>query len=96
VSFYSLVARHQFEAAARLWSDAMKRRYPPQGFINGRFARTTSIVINRLALVSQKGSKATVAVDITETLSDGRRGRYVGSWNLIRSGNGWLLDQPRF
>ena len=51
--FYSLVVRHDFDAAARLWSPRMRDRYPPRQYIDGRFAPTTAIDIRHLSTTSE-------------------------------------------
>jgi serine/threonine-protein kinase len=95
-SFYILVARHDFDAAARLWSASMRRRYPPAQYIDGRFAPTTGITLRRVETTAQSGSTATVAVDLIESRSDGSTRHWVGSWDLVKSSGRWLMNQPHF
>jgi hypothetical protein len=98
-SFYDFVEAHQFDAAAALWTDRMRAEYPPDGYIDGRFAPTTAIDLNRnevIALNSAAGT-AVVAVDLIEhrTVEPTPR-RFVGTWDLVRTPSGWLLDEPHF
>jgi len=72
----------------------MRASYPPQTNIWGRFDRTRSIVARSASVTSANPASAAVAVDVIETLSDGTTRHWVGSWYLVRSGPGWLLDQP--
>jgi hypothetical protein len=94
VTFYQLVSGHDYASASNLWSDRMRASYPPQTNIWGRFDATRSIVARSASLTSANPASAAVAVDLIETRSDGSVRRWVGTWYLVRSGSGWLLDQP--
>jgi hypothetical protein len=94
VAFYQLISGHDYASASGLWSARMRASYPPQTNIWGRFDRTSSIVARSASLTSAQPGSAAVAVDLVETLSDGSVRRWVGTWYLVRSGSGWLLDQP--
>jgi len=96
--FYGLVAAHRFDEAARLWTARMRRDYPPAGNIDGRFAPTTAIDIQRLRIVSQSvsGRTAVVFVDLIEYRESEAARRYTGTWELILSSTGWLMDEPNF
>ncbi|HET7471512.1 MAG TPA: serine/threonine-protein kinase [Candidatus Limnocylindrales bacterium] len=94
--FYARVARHDFDGAARLWSASMRQRYPPDRYIDGRFAATTGITVRRAETVSRSGDTARVAVDLLEYRSDSATRHWVGSWDLVRTSAGWLLNQPHF
>jgi hypothetical protein len=95
VRFYDVVAAHQFDTAAALWSSGMRSRYPPSTYIDGRFANTTAFDVRRAALASQSGDRATVAVDIVEHRSTSpTREHWVGSWSLVLQDGRWLLDDP--
>jgi hypothetical protein len=94
VAFYGLISGHNYSAASGLWSDRMRASYPPQTNIWGRFDRTRSIVARSASLTSANPGSASVAVDLIETLSDGSVRHWVGTWYLVRSGSGWLLDRP--
>jgi hypothetical protein len=92
-TFYELVQRHEFDTAAELWTPRMRAAYPPAENIDQRFARTQQVVVNRVEVVSARGDQAVVGVDLDERNPSGQR-HYVGTWSVIRSGDGWLLDQP--
>jgi hypothetical protein len=92
-SFYELVGRHQFATAAQLWSPRMRAAFPPADNIDRRFGQTQQVVVNRAEVVSMNGDQATVAVDLVELDTAGQR-HYVGTWSVVRSPDGWLLDQP--
>jgi len=94
VAFYQLISGHDYASASGMWSDRMRATYPPQTNIWGRFDRTRSIVARSASVTSANPGSAAVAVDLIETLSDGTTRHWVGSWYLVRSGSGWLLDQP--
>ena len=94
VAFYQLISGHDYASASGMWSDRMRATYPPQTNIWGRFDRTRSIVARSASVTSANPGSAAVAVDLIETLSDGTTRHWVGSWYLVRSGPGWLLDQP--
>jgi hypothetical protein len=94
VTFYQLISGHDYATASGLWSERMRASYPPQTNIWGRFDRTSSIVARSASLTSSSPASAAVAVDLIETMSDGSVRHWVGTWYLVRSGSGWLLDQP--
>jgi len=94
VTFYQLISGHDYVSASGLWSDRMRASYPPQTNIWGRFDATSSIVARSASLTSANPGSAAVAVDLIETRTDGSIRRWVGTWYLVRSGSGWLLDQP--
>ncbi len=95
-SFYQLVVTRKFDDAAQLWSPRMHAQYNTETAINGRFSDTQALQVNIGAVqVNQGEGRATVNVDITETRG-GATQRIVGSWQLIRTPSGWLLDQPNF
>jgi hypothetical protein len=94
VAFYRLISGHDYVSASGLWSDRMKASYPPQTNIWGRFDATSSIVARSASLTTANPGSAAVAVDLIETRSDGTVRHWVGTWYLVRSASGWLLDQP--
>jgi serine/threonine-protein kinase len=94
LSFYQLISGHDYASASGLWSDRMRASYPPQTNIWGRFDATRSIVARSASVTSVTPGSAAVAVDLIETMSNGSMRRWVGTWYLVRSGSGWLLDQP--
>jgi len=94
MTFYQLISGHDYASASGLWSDRMRASYPPQTNIWGRFDATRSILARSAALTSVNPASAAVAVDLIETRTDGTIRHWVGTWYLVRSGSGWLLDQP--
>jgi hypothetical protein len=93
-TFYALVSQGQFDSAAALWTPRMRAQFPPRENIDQRFSRTQAIQVNRAEVLNQDQSRATVAVDLTESDAVAGRRRYVGNWHLVHGANGWLLDQP--
>ncbi|MEJ7748863.1 MAG: hypothetical protein WKF56_06150, partial [Candidatus Limnocylindrales bacterium] len=81
-----------------LWTARMREEYPPRGNINGRFGPTTRIRYNRLEILDLDRSNGTavVAVDLVEDRTDGTQRRYIGTWDLVLTGRGWLMDDPHF
>ena len=95
--FYELVEAHEFDAAAALWSDRMRRQYPPEGFIDGRFSRTTRIDLRDNDLISANSRAAVVGVDLIEYRSvEPSPRRFVGRWEMVLTDEGWLMDEPHF
>jgi len=94
VAFYQLISGHDYASASGLWSDRMRASYPPQTNIWGRFDGTRSIVARSASVTTASPGSAAVAVDLVETMSNGSVRRWVGTWYLVHSGSGWLLDQP--
>ena len=96
--FYALVVQERFDEAARLWSPRMRSQYPPEAYIDGRFEPTTGIDIRQLSIRSQSVANRTavVYVDLIEYREDGAARRYVGTWDLVLSSSGWLMDEPHF
>ena len=94
LTFYQLISGHDYASASGLWSDRMRASYPPQTNIWGRFDTTRSIIARSASVTIAGQGSAVVAVDLVETMSNGSVRRWVGTWYLVRSGSGWLLDQP--
>ena len=74
----------------------MRAAYPPGENINGRFARTDRMLVQRADVISvdQASGRATVAIDLQEVLDSGVTRHWSGTWGLVRGTSGWLLDQP--
>ncbi|CCF85643.1 hypothetical protein NITHO_530001 [Nitrolancea hollandica Lb] len=95
--FYQLIGQHQFDQAAGLWSSTMRAQYPPAQNITGRFSDTADMTVQRAKAISidEGAGKATVEVDVIEIVeSAGTTRNWVGTWELVRVPEGWLLDQP--
>jgi hypothetical protein len=77
----------------------MRRTYPPDDWLIGRFSRTTRIDITRLrtTALDPKSGTATVAVTLVEhrTVEPSPR-TFSGAWELVREHGRWLLDEPHF
>jgi hypothetical protein len=91
--FYQDVSAHDFAAAAALWTSRMQARYPPAEYIDHRFAATQEITLQAERTLSNSGGVATVYVDIVEVI-DGQTRNWVGTWQLVDTASGWLLDRP--
>jgi hypothetical protein len=95
--FYELVEAHEFDAAAALWTDRMRRQYPPEGFIDGRFSRTTRIDLRDNDLIAANSRAAVVGVDLVEYRSvEPSPRRFVGRWEMVLTDQGWRMDEPHF
>lgn len=95
-TWYSYVVNGDFDAAYALWSDRMKANFPREGNLDNRWRDTAQVSINQIYVTQQSGSSANVFIDFVETKENGSSRRFVGSWDLVRSGDGWLLDNPNF
>jgi hypothetical protein len=91
--FYDRVVAHDFDGAVQLWSSSMQASYPRSEYVDGRFSNTSSMALQRNQLVFTGAGQATVAIDLVE-VRGGRTYHWVGSWYLVQSGSGWLLDRP--
>lgn len=91
--FYQDVSAHDFAAAAALWTPRMQAQYPPALYIDHRFAATERINLQDARMVEASGGLASVYVDVIEVLN-GQRRQWVGTWQLVRSTTGWLLNRP--
>jgi cell division septation protein DedD len=97
--FYRLVAADRFDDAAALWTRAMRDRYPPEQYIDGRFAPTTAIDLrrNEVIAINRAAGTATVAVDLVEYRASGPSPRrFVGDWDLVLVDGRWLMNDPDF
>ncbi|MBI2755859.1 MAG: hypothetical protein HYX52_04020 [Chloroflexi bacterium] len=96
-AFYQLVSQGQYAPAAGLWSARMRMEYPPTENIDRRFAATRQIRVDRMNIVSinETTGRARVAVDLTEVTDSGAR-QLSGTWDLVATAGGWLLDRPSF
>ena len=97
--FYDLVEDHDFDRAASLWTARMRRQYPPNGYIDGRFSKTTRIDLrrNEVIAINTRAGTAVVAVDLTEyrDATPSKR-RFVGRWDMVLTSRGWRMDEPHF
>jgi hypothetical protein len=95
-TWYSLVEDGQFDAAYGLWSDRMRAGFPREGNLDNRWRDTADVSFTQLYVVEQTQTTAKVQVEFVETKDNGSSRRFIGWWELVRSGDGWLLDQPHF
>jgi hypothetical protein len=95
-TWYAYVVDGQFDAAYALWSPRMKANFERYGNLDNRWDDTASVSFNQIYVVEQTQSSAIVQVDFVETKDNGSSRRFVGWWELVRSGDGWLLDNPHF
>ena len=95
-TWYSYVVDGEFDAAYALWSDRMRANFPRAGNLDSRWGDTADVSILQLYVTSQTANNANVFIDFIETKDDGSSRRFTGSWDLVRSGDAWLLDQPHF
>jgi hypothetical protein len=91
--FYQAVSAHEFDRAAALWSPQMQAEFPPAEYIDQRFAATRRIDLRTERLVAAGGGVAVVYVDIIEVIG-GQTRHWAGTWQLIDSPSGWLLNRP--
>ena len=97
--FYRLVVAERFDDAAALWSTSMLERYPPDAYIDGRFAPTTRIDLlrNDLVAIDAGAGTATVAVDLVEYRESGPSPRrFAGTWDFVLVDGVWLMNDPDF
>lgn len=71
----------------------MQARYPPAVYIDHRFAATEQINLQAARILGNRDGEAIVFVRVVEVL-DGQTRYWVGTWQLVSTDSGWLLDQP--
>lgn len=95
LAFYRLAAEHRFSQAAQLWTPSMRLLYPPPSNIDDRFTSTARISARASdQSIDWQAGRATVAVDVVEVLASGTQQEWVGTWDLVRTPQGWLLNYP--
>ena len=73
----------------------MRAQYPPDQFIDQRFAQTHSLSLNTARVIEVAGDRATVAVDLIEVIGNpAETRRWVGTWVVVKTAGGWRLDTP--
>jgi hypothetical protein len=95
--FYQLIDQHQFDQAAGLWTPRMRATYPPAQNITERFRNTQEITVQhaQVSASDEAAGRATVSVALLEVVGSPSATRHwVGTWQLVRGPDGWLLDQP--
>jgi hypothetical protein len=91
--FYRAVSGHDFVAAAALWTPWMQTQYPPVEYIDHRFAATEAINLRAERVLGNGGGVALVYIEVVEII-DGQTRRWVGTWQLVDTASGWLLNRP--
>jgi hypothetical protein len=71
----------------------MQSAYPPAEYIDRRFAYTQQMNLRQAQIVSNNGQTATVYIDLIEVYAGSTR-HWVGTWQLVATSSGWLLNQP--
>jgi hypothetical protein len=97
--FYAAVGQRRLDQALQFWSARMRAAYPPPVFLYDRFAGTRQMAVRRVAVVSLDpvAGRAAVAVDLVEVSTVPAFNRaWQGTWFLVRTPAGWLLDAPSF
>jgi len=95
LTFYANIGNRQLDQAAGLWSSSMQTRYPPATNVYGRFDQTLSMTVHSARVISQSGDFATVAVELSEVIGNPAvTRRWAGTWRVVRTSAGWLLDEP--
>ncbi len=95
-AFYGHVVDAEFDAAYALWSDRMKRDFPREGNLDGRFDDTASITFTQLRTVARDAGRAVVQANFVEEYESGATREFIGYWELIVVDGRWLLDQPHY
>jgi hypothetical protein len=91
--FYQAVSSHHFSEAAALWTPRMQAQFPPATFIAHRFAATQRISLQGERTLGHGDGLAIVYVRIVEIIG-GQTRYWVGTWQVINTGSGWLLNEP--
>jgi len=71
----------------------MQALYPPAVYIDHRFAATQAINLQAERTLGDGGGLAIVYVDLVEVI-DGQSRHWVGTWQLVDTASGWLLNRP--
>ncbi|MDQ2673148.1 MAG: hypothetical protein M3Y40_00655 [Chloroflexota bacterium] len=95
-AFYAHAAAGEFDAAYALWSDRMKRDFPRQENLDGRFDSTAAIDFTQLETVARDAGRAVVQANFVEQYDSGDTREFIGYWELTLVDGRWLLDQPHY
>jgi hypothetical protein len=94
--WYELVVAGRFNEAYAMWSARMKQNFPRQGNLDQRWANTASVSVSSIGVLSQSTDRTVVQIRFVETAESGAQQTFFGTWELVASPSGWLLDQPNF
>ena len=94
-TFYDMISSGNLDGAAAMETAHMQAAYPPSSNIYQRFGRTQHISVEQSSVSYQSPDRAAVRATVwdQESPDSGRQsGRYYLTWYLVRTANGWLLD----
>ena len=91
--FYQAVSAHRFDLAASFWTRQLRELDPPGVFIDQRYSSTDRIEVGSERVLSTGAGIAVVYVDLNEVIG-GLSRRWVGTWQVVNTSAGWLLNQP--
>lgn len=94
--FYGHAVDEEFDAAHALWSERMKRSFPREENLDGRFDDTAAISFTQLRTVAVDGGRATVQANFIEEYESGGSREFIGYWELVLVDGAWLLDFPHY
>lgn len=94
--FYGHAVEEQFDAAHALWSERMKRSFPRDENLDGRFDETVAISFTQLRTVAVDGGSAIVQANFIEQYESGGSREFIGYWELVLGDGAWLLDDPHY
>lgn len=98
IRFYQLLEDGQYEALTPLWSDSRRASMSWNPTALKSRASTGDLTVRRadVTALDERAGYAVVAVDVLEVTGPAPLGhrRYVGTWELVRGPQGWLLDEP--
>ncbi len=89
-SFYGLAAHHNYAAAWNLADASMRAQVAGYASFSGQQSHVHSITFDRAALVSSRGSQATVSLATTPVLDAGTQ-HCQGTARLVKAGGGWVM-----
>lgn len=95
-AFYDDINAQDLNAAAALWTAHMRANHPVSSNIYGRWQghRVTLVSADLLSSDPSRGT-AQVAVDLKDYSGNSWR-EFVGTWGLVHTADGWLMDWVRF
>jgi len=94
--FYRHAVDGAFDAAYALWSERMKREFPREANLDGRFDDTAAITFTQLRTVALDGGSAIVQANFVEEYESGGSREFIGYWELVLVDGAWLLDFPHY
>ena len=94
--FYRHAVDEEFDAAYALWSERMKRNFPREENLDGRFDDTAAITFTQLRTVAHDSGRAVVQANFVEQYESGGTREFIGYWELVLVDARWLLDQPHY